>query len=105
MRYHSVDDEQTDVEIGVPVPDGVTGEGTIVAGQLPGGRVIVIVHLGGHDRLSEAYNRIEEWLTAHNGPEGAAWEVYEWIDLSTEPDPSRWPAPSEWRTEIVQPVR
>ena len=58
-----------------------------------------------HDRLAEAYGRIQDWLTAHGEPDGAAWEVYEWIDLTREPDISAWPDPSEWRTELVQPVK
>jgi len=37
--------------------------------------------------------------------DGAAWEVYRWIDPRLEPDPSTWPAPSEWRTQLIQPIR
>jgi hypothetical protein len=27
-----------------------------------------------------------------------------WIDASEAPDPSTWPPPAEWRTELVQPI-
>jgi hypothetical protein len=27
-----------------------------------------------------------------------------WIDANQEPDRSSWPAPTEWRTELVQPI-
>lgn len=28
-----------------------------------------------------------------------------WIDPSVEPDPAAWPAPTEWRTQLVQPIK
>jgi effector-binding domain-containing protein len=104
VRYHSFGDAETDVEIGVPVPDEVAGAGEITAGELPGGPAIVTVHLGAHDRLGDAYKRIEDRLSAQGERAGPAWEVYEWIDLTREPDPSTWPAPADWRTELVQPI-
>lgn len=106
VRYHTFGDTQTDVETGVPVVDEIAGEGLITAGELPPGPAAVTEHLGAHDRLGEAYQRIGEWLAANNGePGGPAWEVYHWIDLSSEPDMSTWPAPDEWRTDIVQPIK
>ncbi|MFI6928675.1 GyrI-like domain-containing protein [Nonomuraea spiralis] len=104
VRYHTFDDDKTDVEVGVPVAGGVSGEGRITPGELPGGPAVVTVHLGAHDRLGEAYSRIEDWLASHGRPGGAAWEIYEWIDLTREPDPSSWPAPADWHTEVVQPL-
>jgi hypothetical protein len=48
----------------------------------------------------------DAWLKEHDRkPDGAAWEVYTWIDPGLEPDPSAWPAPSEWRTQLIQPIR
>ena len=104
VRYHTFGETDTDVETGVPVADEVTGEGEITAGEMPGGRAVVTVHLGAHDRLGDAYERIEDWLATQGARNGAAWEVYEWIDLAHEPDPSAWPAPADWRTELVQPI-
>jgi effector-binding domain-containing protein len=105
VRYHTFGDGETDVEVGVPVQVQVAGAGRVTSGELPGGRAAVTTHLGAHDRLSDAYGRIQDWLSAHGQAAGAAWEVYEWIDLTREPDPSSWPAATEWRTELVQPVR
>jgi effector-binding domain-containing protein len=105
VRYHALRDAETDVELGVPVADAVDGQGRVTGGLLPGGRAVVTVHLGAHDRLGDAYKRIEAWLAAHGQPDGPAWEVYEWIDLSREPDLSSWPAPADWRTQLVQPIK
>jgi hypothetical protein len=62
-------------------------------------------HLGAHDRLADAYTGLQAWPTDHgHQPAGPGWEVYHWIDLDQEPDPARWPNPSSWRTQLVQPI-
>ena len=105
VRYHTFGETETDVELGFPVSAGADGEGRIEAGELPGGAAIVTWHLGAHDNLGDAYRRLEQWLQANEREAAApAWEVYWWIDLVWQPDPSSWPAPTEWRTELVQPV-
>jgi effector-binding domain-containing protein len=106
VRYHTFDETETDLEVGIPVVEPAGGEGTVEFGALPGGTAITTWHMGSHDRLGEAYSRLEDWLRAHGREaNGAAWEVYWWIDPAVEPDPSTWPAPAEWRTQIVQPIR
>jgi effector-binding domain-containing protein len=105
VRYHTFGETETDVELGFPVSAGVAGAGRIEAGQLPGGAAIVTWHLGAHDSLGDAYRRLEQWLDANaREAAGSAWEVYWWIDPDRAPDPSSWPAPTEWRTELEQPV-
>jgi effector-binding domain-containing protein len=105
VRYHTFGETETDVEVGVPVADGVTGDAPVEAGVLPGGAAITTWHLGSHDSLGDAYGRLTAWLSEHRREAGgAAWEVYWWIDGSREPDPATWPPPTEWRTELVQPV-
>jgi effector-binding domain-containing protein len=105
VRYHTFGEMETDVELGFPVSAGIAGEGRIEAGRLPGGAAIVTWHLGAHDNLGDSYRRLERWLEANERrAAGPAWEVYWWIDPAQEPDSSSWPAPSEWHTELVQPV-
>ncbi len=107
VRYHTFGETETDVEVGVPVPVaiGAVGQGRVAAGELPGGTVVSTWHLGAHDRLGDAYARLQAWLKEHgHQPQGAGWEVYHWIDLDQEPDPASWPDPSSWRTQLVQPI-
>lgn len=105
VRYHTFGETETDVEVGIPVPDAVAGEGRVAAGELPGGAAISTWHYGSHDRLGEAYARLEAWVKEHDRtPAGAAWEVYWWIDPAAGPDPATWPPPEEWRAELVQPL-
>jgi effector-binding domain-containing protein len=105
VRYHTFGESEADVELGVPVRDGATGDGRVEAGVLPGGAAIVTWHIGAHDRLGEAYSRLNAWLEKHGREAaGPAWETYWWIDPMNEPDPSSWPEPAQWRTELVQPI-
>jgi effector-binding domain-containing protein len=106
LRYHMFGDVETDLEVGVPVSDKTFDEqGRIETAELPGGPAIRTWHHGPHDRLGEAYRRLQTWLERHDRePAGPAWEVYWWIDASQEPNPSTWPPPTEWRTELIQPI-
>jgi effector-binding domain-containing protein len=105
VRYHTFGEIETDLEVGVPVSREATGAGRVEARNLPGGAAITTRHFGAHDRLAEAYFRLTTWLRNHERePAGPPWEVYSWIDLSNEPDPAAWPPPTEWRTELVQPI-
>jgi effector-binding domain-containing protein len=106
VRYHTFGETATDLEVGIPVVGPSSGEGQVAAGELPGGAAVTTWHLGSHDGLGDAYARLDAWLKEHGREaNGAAWEVYSWIDPGVEPDPSAWPAPSEWRTQLVQPIK
>lgn len=105
VRYHTFGESETDLEVGIPVVEPVAGGGRAEGGELPGGTAIRTWHIGSHDALADAYGRLNRWLTEHGrATNGAAWEVYWWIDASKVPDPSTWPPPAEWRTELVQPI-
>jgi effector-binding domain-containing protein len=105
VRYHTFDETETDLEVGIPVVEPVEGGGAVQSGELPGGTAVTTWHIGSHDRLGEAYKRLGAWLTGHSREaNGAAWEIYWWIDPAVEPDPATWPAPEEWRTQLVQPI-
>jgi effector-binding domain-containing protein len=106
VRYHTFGETETDLEVGIPVAEAPPGAGQVAAGELPGGPAVTTWHIGSHDGLGDAYARLDAWLKEHDRePDGAAWEVYTWIDPGLEPDPSGWPAPSEWRTQLVQPIK
>ncbi len=104
VRYHTFGDIDTDFELGIPLAEPVAGEGRISAGELPGGPAITTWHVGAHVKLGEAYARIQAWLNEHGRqPAGPAWEVYYWIDLGQDADPSTWDQ-SSGRTQLVQPI-
>jgi effector-binding domain-containing protein len=106
VRYHTLGDTETDLEVGIPVVDASSGEGQVAAGELPGGAAVTTWHIGSHDGLGNAYARLAAWLKENEREaDGAAWEVYTWIDPALEPNPSAWPPPSEWHTQLVQPIK
>jgi effector-binding domain-containing protein len=105
VRYFTFEEVETDFEMGVPVVKPVAGEGRIASGELPGGPAITTWHMGPHNKLGEAYARIEEWRQEHGRePAGPAREVYHWIDLSQPQDPSTLD-PSTRGTQLIQPVK
>ena len=84
--------------VGFPVQQPGPGTEAIHAGELPGGKVAVIVHEGPYEGLAQTWTELGEWLRTHNVKSaGAPWESYV-VDDSTDPEPEH------WRTEIVWPV-
>ena len=103
VRYHTFGETETDMEFGVPVAEPIAGAGRVAAGELPGGPAISTQHIGPHERLGEAYTRLEAWLQErHRERNGATWEVYYWLDPS---NPSAQSDPATWRTQLVQPIK
>jgi effector-binding domain-containing protein len=96
-RYHRTGDV-FDVEAGFPAYAPVTGDEDVVSLTLPGGECAVTVHIGSYDTMEPAYAALAAWMEANDAtPRGDAWEVY-FSDPASEPDPT------QWRTEIVQPI-
>ena len=105
VRYYTFGETETDFELGVPLSEPVAGEGRVSTGRLPGGHAVATWHVGAHDKLGEAYARIDAWLKEHDRePDGPLREVYYWIDLSQDKDPSTWNS-SSGRTQLVQPIK
>lgn len=106
-RYHSVEGDEWDVEIGIPIdmpasnvrPLEEAERGELAGGELPGGDVATTIHEGSYDTISDAYERLERFIQ-QQGREmgGAPWESYV-VEMSEVDDPSR------LRTEIYWPLR
>lgn len=98
-RYHAVEEGRVDLEVGFPLSRPLDGDGDVEAGELPGGEVIVTVHRGPYDGLSEAGEALDRWLE-ENGREarGPNWEVYR-VNAGTADDPSG------YETDVFKPIR
>jgi effector-binding domain-containing protein len=106
VRYHTFGDTETDLEIGIPVVAAAEGEGRIAPNSLPGGPAVTVWHVGAHDRLGEAYARLQTWPKEHDRePDGPPWEEYYWIDPRLSTDASIQADPATWRTRLVQPIK
>lgn len=103
MRCHHETPTSMDVEVGLPVDDAEYS-GPVMIGSLPGGPALVHTHHGSHAKLGDAYAAIAAASTDGLAREGAPWEVYEWCDFQSEPNPATWPLPDDWTTLLVQPL-
>lgn len=96
--YRGLPAETIDLEVGFPTDRAVEVDGSVEAGELPGGRVARLVHAGSFDGLSAAWQQLGGWV-AEQGvkPAEVYWEVY-----LTEPNPQMDPA--DLRTELNWPI-
>ncbi|WP_440900174.1 GyrI-like domain-containing protein [Actinosynnema sp.] len=76
------------LEVGFPVDSGIVAEGDVVPGELPGGRVARLTHVGAFDGLEESWKRLASWIGARGlSPSTTRREV-----CTTEPSPDGDPA-------------
>jgi effector-binding domain-containing protein len=98
VAYHNMDMDDLDMEIGFPFAQELAGHGNIQAGEIPGGKAVVCMHVGPYDQLGGAYEALQKWVEANSyTPTGVAYEFY----LN---DPQTTPA-SELQTEVVFPLQ
>lgn len=98
-RYLRMGSGEVDMEIGVPLDEPIAPAGRITVSSLPGGRALRAVHQGPYEELYSSWDQFGRWV-AENGHEPAEglWESY-----VTGPESSS--DPTEWRTELILPLR
>jgi AraC family transcriptional regulator len=97
-RYSEMAGDVFTMEIGFAVAAPATGSGDVLSGALPGGPMLVGLHAGPYDELSQSFGAMERW-TVERGARvvGPPWELY----LT---DPGAVPDQADWRTEIYFPL-
>jgi len=94
-----------EIEVGVPVASGVSGDERLHAGVIPGGHYAVVIHSGTYGNLVDTTAELLAWAKEH----GVKWQMHDeskgttWrsrvetylIGPASEPDPQN------WRTEIA----
>lgn len=77
VAYHNMDMQNLDVEIGFPVASPLPGKGEIQAGQIPEGKIVFCMYLGGYAEIGPVYEEMAKWITDKGLiPEGTAYEYY-----------------------------
>jgi effector-binding domain-containing protein len=94
VGYFSLDMQNMDVEIGIPVSKKLPEKEDIKASEIPAGNYASSIYTGPYDKIEPAYTVLTEWAE-ENGYQtsGIAYELY--ID-----DPGVTP-PDELRTQIL----
>ena len=88
----------SDLEVGLPIGTAADGEGSIVAGELPGGKIAIAVHTGPPGTMGATITALRAWIREQGLREdGVPWETY-----LTNPDQE--PDATNWKTELSYPV-
>lgn len=93
-------EEGFDMEVVVPVAAELPGEGDVKGRVLQGGKFVSTMHMGPYEEIGSAYERLLAWAR-ENGfePTVPSREVY--LVGPDNPEAN----PSEYRTEVLIPVR
>jgi effector-binding domain-containing protein len=96
---------ELEIELAVPVAEGVSGDGRFRADVLPGGRYVTLLHVGPYDDLVASNAALQEWAAEQgivwdswDTDSGSAWRCRVERYLT---DPSVVPDPSEWKVEVA----
>ena len=97
-KYYGMPGETVDVEAGFPVSGPVSAADGVIAGTLPGGRVVEAMHVGLTTRWRPPTARWSAGSTsAVCGAIDVMWEAY----LT---DPGEQPDPATWQTLLCVPL-
>ena len=97
-RYLEMEEEQFEVEAGVPVTKVLAAKGEIKPGKLPGGTVATTMHVGPYEQLGNAHSTLGMWLEkSGKKAAGPVWEAY----LT---DPGEQPDPNKYQTKLFLPL-
>lgn len=88
--------ERIEAEVGFPYTGSLTPTDHIREASLPGGRAVLMTHVGPYEGISEAWNLVDRWVQEQAFEQAsAAWESY--LTGPGEPGPPV--------TQIVFPIR
>jgi effector-binding domain-containing protein len=105
IRYLSIGkDEMVDVEIGIGTSEPAGG-GKILAGTLPRGRYLTLIHTGPYDRLVNTTAALLDWARSNHVtfdsaevPGGTVWKARVEHYLT---DPKEQPNAEKWETKLA----
>ncbi len=98
-QYYAFGATTADLEHGWPVAERAEGAGLLQPGKLAADKAAVTVHQGPYEALVAAHQAAHGYLHQHGSTAtGMPREVY-LTGLDTTDDPS------EWRTEVIWPMR
>jgi effector-binding domain-containing protein len=103
-RYLVIDqNEEFDIEVGLPVSSSLQGDGRVDVGVIPAGCYAVTTHMGSYDNLQDATADLKKWAVDNDVQWDTSEDESRWgARLETYlTDPSDEPDPQKWQTEIA----
>jgi effector-binding domain-containing protein len=98
VAYFNMDMQDLDLEAGFTVTEAISGEGEIVAGEIPAGKQVFCTHKGPYAASEAAYKEMTEWMQKNQCiPTGVAYEFY----LNSQEEVPE----SELLTRIIFPLK
>ncbi|WP_297094941.1 GyrI-like domain-containing protein [uncultured Draconibacterium sp.] len=96
--YHLMDEENIDLECGIPIDADVEGNRTVKVATFPTTTCACLDFYGDYSNLQEGHIALQKWVEAHGfNLASAPMEIY----LT---DPQQEPDPAKWLTRICYPV-
>ncbi|MDX8337577.1 GyrI-like domain-containing protein [Draconibacterium sp. IB214405] len=96
--YHLMDEEEIDLECGIPIDEIVEGNRTVNVATFPTTTCACLDFYGDYNNLQEGHIALQKWMETHGlNLASAPMEIY----LT---DPQQEPDPANWITRICYPV-
>lgn len=96
--YHLMNEEEIDLECGIPITGEFEGNARIKAATLPALKCACIDFYGDYSNLEDGHKVLQKWVEAHEFNLVSAPMEFYLTDPNTEPDPEK------WITRICYPV-
>ncbi|HYQ57677.1 MAG TPA: SRPBCC family protein [Draconibacterium sp.] len=97
-RYHLMDEEEIDMECGIPIEEDMEGSAQVKVDIFPATICASLDYRGDYSNLQEGHLALQKWVEAHGfNLASAPMEIY----LT---DPQQEPDPEKWLTQICYPV-
>lgn len=96
--YHLMNEEEIDLECGMPISGGFEENTTVKTGTLPALTCACIDFYGDYSNLEDGHKVLQEWVETHGFNLVSAPMEFYLTDPSQEPDPEK------WLTRICYPI-
>ncbi|MCB1457506.1 MAG: GyrI-like domain-containing protein [Nitratireductor sp.] len=105
FRYRRFSDGAVTLDVGTATTGAASGDGEVIAGELPAGRYASATYRGPYDRLYDAFLMLEGWLkgrglACEGTHDGKGWEPACQLEIYRI-SPADTDDPMQWETDLL----